>query len=120
MVGSIDTKFHSNSIPFSLPSNSSYRHIEQYIADTASGKHSPKGTDVNVFAEQLVGDVLKGRKGQVWRGNMASMTKWVSTWVPWGLLDGMVASGRGLDKLKGGRGSIEGGAKDGNTKAAPR
>lgn len=87
-------------MPSTLPSNSLYRNIQQFIKDTDSGKLSPPGTDVNVFAEQLVGDVLKGKKGQVWRGKMAKMTKWVSAWVPWGMLDGMVAKGRGLDRLQ--------------------
>jgi 1-acylglycerone phosphate reductase len=100
MVGSIDTRFHNNTPPSALPAHSLYRPIEQYIQNSAQGKNSPKGTDVNVFAEQLVKDVLRGKKGQIWRGNMASMTKWVSSWVPWGILDGMVAKGRGLDKLK--------------------
>ena len=54
---------------------------------------------MNVLAKQLVDDVLKGKKGQVWRGKMSSMTKWVSTCVPWRTLDGMVANGRGVDEL---------------------
>lgn len=101
MVGSIETKFHTNNIPLVLPDNSRYKRIEQYIQDTDSGKNSPKGTNATVFAEQLVKDVLQGKKGQLWRGNMASMTKWASQCIPWGSLDGMVASGRGVDKLKG-------------------
>lgn len=100
MVGSIETKFHTNNIVSTLPPNSLYRSVEQYIQDTASGKNAPKGTNATVFAENLVKDVLQGKKGKLWRGNMASMTKWASQCVPWGSLDGMVANGRGVDKLE--------------------
>ncbi|KAF7511585.1 hypothetical protein GJ744_004173 [Endocarpon pusillum] len=100
MVGSIETKFFTNNIPSTLPPNSLYKSIEHYIQDTDSGKNVPKGTNAAVFAEHLVKDVLQGKKGQLWRGNMASMTKWASQCIPWGSLDGMVASGRGVDKLK--------------------
>jgi len=102
MVGSISTKFHENNPPFHLPVESLYRPIEHAIVDSDSGKHSPEGPEgmnVNVFAEHLVADVLGGKTGQIWRGKMASMTRWVSTWVPWGLLDGMVTKGRGVDEL---------------------
>ena len=41
-------------------------------------------------------------------GKMADMTRWVSKWVPWGMLDSMVASGRGIDELrKAGNGGAE-------------
>ena len=99
MVGSVKSNFHTNNPSFHLPADSLYKPIEQQIADTDAGNHSPPGTNTAVFADQLVNDVLKGGKGQLWRGKMADMTRWVSKWVPWGLLDRMVASGRGIDEL---------------------
>ena len=75
MVGSVSTHFHDNNPSCELPANSLYKPVESYIADTDKGKLSPPGTDVCVFAQQLVKDILGGKKGQVWRGKMASMTK---------------------------------------------
>ncbi|MCJ1250991.1 hypothetical protein MMC30_008222 [Trapelia coarctata] len=100
MVGSVgNTNFHANSPEYRLPPSSIYQPIERFIADTDSGKLQPPDTELDAFAADLVRDILKGRKGQVWLGNLARMTKWVSTWVPWGMFDGMVAKGRGIDVL---------------------
>ncbi|ERF70514.1 hypothetical protein EPUS_07371 [Endocarpon pusillum Z07020] len=51
MVGCINTEFCAKDIPSILPSDSFYRSIERYIEDSAAGKPSPTGMDVNVFAE---------------------------------------------------------------------
>ena len=99
MVGSVESNFHANNPSFHLPADSLYKPIEQQIADTDAGKHSPPGTNTAAFADQLVKDVLRGGEGQLWRGKMANITRWVSKWVPWIILDKMVASGRGIDKL---------------------
>jgi len=98
-VGSVgNTNFQANTPAYHLPHSSVYQPIEKYIAEADSGKLNPPGTQLDVFATDLVQDILK-KKGQVWLGNLARMTKWVSTWVPWGMLDGMVAKGRGNDVL---------------------
>ena len=100
MVGSIsDTKFHANNAPYQLPPDSMYRSVEKYIANTDSGKLNPEGSNVDVFAEDLVKDILRGTRGQIWVGKLAGMCKFMSKWVPWRFLDGMAAHMRGIDVL---------------------
>ncbi|MCJ1384765.1 hypothetical protein MMC17_007883 [Xylographa soralifera] len=99
MIGVVDTNTYSNNSNLGLPAGSLYKPIEQQIADINAGKHSPKGTDVNTLAKNVVDDILKGKKGQLWRGKMASMTSWVSMLVPWGMFDGTVIAGTGIDDL---------------------
>ena len=99
MAGAVaGTNFHQNVPSLSIPESSPYKSIQQLIEE--SGKNDPKGTDQNAFAEQLVKDILNGKSGLLWRGQMASMTKWVSKWVPSKLLDGMLTSGRGTAELQ--------------------
>ena len=99
MAGAVaGTNFHQSVPSINLPSTSPYKPIEQQIVE--SGQNDPKGSDQTAFANQLVKDILKRKSGFVWRGQMASMTKWVSKWVPSKLLDGMLTSGRGTVALK--------------------
>ncbi|MCJ1430793.1 hypothetical protein MMC27_000143 [Xylographa pallens] len=81
MIGCVETNIYSNNSTFELPAGSLYKPIKQQIADTNARKHSPKGTDVNTLAKNVVDGILKGKKGQLWRGKMASMTSWVSMFV---------------------------------------
>ena len=107
MVGAVnDTNFFSRTAPYQLPPSSIYRPIENIIADADAGKLNPDGSNVDAFATELVKDILGGTRGQIWKGKMASMSKFVTTWVPWRLLDGMVGNGRGIDVLAG---SVQGG-----------
>ena len=99
MAGAVaGTNFHDNVPPLTIPASSPYKHIQRQIEQ--SGDNDPKGTDQDAFAEQLVKDILNGKTGLLWRGQMASMTKWVSKWVPTKLLDGMLTSGRGTAELQ--------------------
>ena len=101
MIGVVDTNIYSNNSTLKLPASSLYKPIEQQISDTNAAKHSLKGSDVNALARVVVDDILTGKKGQLWRGKMASMTSWASMLVPWRVFDGMVAAGTGLDDLPG-------------------
>ena len=99
MAGAVaGTNFHQNLPNLTLPAFSPYKPIEQQIRD--SGENDPKGTDQTAFAEQLVTDILKGKKGLLWRGQMASVTKWVSKFMPSKMLDGMLTNGRGTTLLQ--------------------
>ena len=99
MIGVVDTNIYLNNSAFKLPASSLYKPIEQQIADISAGKHSPKGMDANMLARNLVDDILAGKRGQLWRGKMASMASWVSMLLPWGIFDGMVAAGTGIGDL---------------------
>lgn len=82
MTGSIKTKFFDNVPAFQLASGSLYKPVESIVADAAAGRMNPKMTDVDVFAEQVAKDVLSGTNGPIWRGSMASASKFVASYVP--------------------------------------
>lgn len=100
MLGAVETNFHKNNAPFRLAKNSRYSPISQILADCDAGKLNPSGSKVDQVAERLVKDTLAGAKGRVYRANMSSTTKWVSSLLPSSSLDSMLAKDRGLDILK--------------------
>ena len=82
MAGTVGTNFQNNNVTASVAQESMYKAAGSKIADSAAGKLLPKAMDANVFAEQLVKDVLKGHSGLLWRGNHASVVKWMANWLP--------------------------------------
>lgn len=86
MTGYIDTKFFDNAPEFHLPPNSLYKPVESNIADAGPGKNKVKKMDVDVFAERVVKDILRGTSGPIWRGSMSSVCKFVASYVPTFLL----------------------------------
>ena len=99
MLGVVKSNLHTNSAEFSLPSGSMYKSVEQNIQDSDLGKDVPKAMEPEVFASRLVKDILRRKKGLIWRGNMAHMVKWTSSLLPSRVFDGLITDGRGLDKL---------------------
>ena len=76
-----------------------YKPVEQQIREANSGSNVPKGMDPTKFADQLVEDILNGKKGRIWRGNMAHVVKWASSYLPTGVFDGLISDGMGFDEL---------------------
>jgi len=99
MLGVVKSNLLANSHEFHLPSGSMYKLVEQQIREADSGKHVPKGMDPGKFADQLVKDILNGKKGRVWRGNVAHVVKWASSYLPTGIFDGLISDGMGFDEL---------------------
>ncbi|MCJ1243742.1 hypothetical protein MMC30_000939 [Trapelia coarctata] len=99
MLGVVKSNLLANSPDLHLPPGSMYKPVEQQIREADSGKHVPKGMDPNKFAVQLVKDILNGRKGRVWRGNVAHVVKWASSYLPTGVFDGLISDGMGFDEL---------------------
>ncbi|MCJ1382009.1 hypothetical protein MMC17_005121 [Xylographa soralifera] len=99
MLGVVKSNLHVNSAENSLPSESMYKSVEKNINDSDLGKDVPKAMEPEVFANRLVKDILHGRKGLVWRGNMAHVVKWTKALLPGKVFDRLITNGRGLDKL---------------------
>jgi len=99
MLGLVISNLVGNSPDIYLSSESMYKPVEQQVKNAHSGKHVPKGMDPNKFADQLVKDILNGQKGHVWRGNLAHVVKWASSYLPTGIFDGMISDGMGFDEL---------------------
>ncbi|MCJ1475065.1 hypothetical protein MMC13_003725 [Lambiella insularis] len=99
MLGVVESNLHTNSAGIHLPPGSMYKAVEQNIRDSDLGKDVPKAMDANKFADRLVKDILRKKKGRVWRGNLAHVVKWTSSLLPGGVFDGLISKGRGLDRL---------------------
>ena len=99
MLGVVKSNLITNSPDIHLPPESMYKPVEQQIREANSGSNVPKGMDPNKFADQLVEDILNGKKGRIWRGNMAHVVKWASSYLPTGVFDGLISDGMGFDEL---------------------
>ncbi|MCJ1285459.1 hypothetical protein MMC26_004799 [Xylographa opegraphella] len=99
MLGVVKSNLHVNSAEYSLPPDSMYKPVEKNINDSDLGKDVPKAMEAEVFANRLVKDILNGKKGLVWRGNMAHVVKWTKSLLPAGVFDGLITKGRGLDQM---------------------
>ncbi|KAI0199410.1 putative short-chain dehydrogenase/reductase [Astrocystis sublimbata] len=102
MIGSAETNIFTNSHPdhLQMPSNSYYEPIRQFLVDARRGKMQPNETPVDVIARQLVNDVLHGRESFLWRGVSSTSCKWLSSWLPGGMLDSLCNRTRGVQELR--------------------
>ena len=77
-----------------LPPSSRYLSIEMDVAARARGTHPVFGSmmQAEVFAERVVGDVLGGADGMIWRGKWAITLGWIVGLLPYFL----VVSGDGF------------------------
>ncbi|KOC12387.1 oxidoreductase, short-chain dehydrogenase/reductase family [Aspergillus flavus AF70] len=85
VTGAVATNVMSHS-NMNLPENSLYQKAlpeiqTRGVGDEVSNKSTPAD-----FAREVVKDVLGGAAGPVWRGSMASMVKFISRYMPTGIL----------------------------------
>src|SRR5215469_16009290 len=87
MVGMVRSRFHDNLPPVVLPEDSFYKPVENWIlATTRVGEEMVKyQMPIDQFAEELVGDILAGKTGHIYKGGMSSTLrffKWLMpTWI---------------------------------------
>jgi short-subunit dehydrogenase len=87
MVGMVRTRFQDNLPPVVLPEDSFYKPVENSIRATTKveedmAKHQ---MPVDQFAKELVGDILAGKTGHIYKGGMSftlRLFKWLMpTWI---------------------------------------
>ena len=81
-TGAVNTNILSTGVDFKLPPTSKYKSIEKEIAARARGEDGTPRMEPSVYANKVVGDVLGGANGQIWRGGFASIVRFTSTWFP--------------------------------------
>ena len=81
-TGAVRTNGLANGVNFKLPLTSRYKSIEKEIAARARGEDGTPRMEPSVYAAKVVGDVLRGCRGQVWRGSYASVVRWVLSRLP--------------------------------------
>ncbi|MCJ1381252.1 hypothetical protein MMC17_004361 [Xylographa soralifera] len=99
VAGVIATNFSANMPDFKLPSDSLYLPVKKEINAVAGDKLPTTAMDVDVFAEKLVGDVLGGANGLVYRGKLATLSWFILKFLPVWVTDYILSRDKGLDKL---------------------
>ncbi|KAK3293831.1 uncharacterized protein B0H64DRAFT_342907 [Chaetomium fimeti] len=100
MCGSVDTPiFNRPGGQMNLPKTSHYYDVQE-TATKERTSHQGESMSTDVFCEQIIGDILGGAKGQVWRGTFAGLVRFASTWFPQGRIDRNSNKGKGLEHVK--------------------
>ena len=79
ITGVVGTNIMTNVSLVTLPPTSQYRPVEKNIAARARGVDVKKQMKKEDFAEKVVGDVLGGANGKIWRGELSSTIRCVPT-----------------------------------------
>ncbi|KAI0469718.1 hypothetical protein GGR56DRAFT_662043 [Xylariaceae sp. FL0804] len=99
MVGEVDTQFYNRKNSFSLKPESRYKSIEGIIWKQSTGALQVNNETADVVAGKLVGDVVGGRRGKVWRGGVAGTARYASWLLPTSIFEWLLHRGRGLTEL---------------------
>ena len=81
-TGAVRTNTLAAGVDFALPAGSRYKDVEKEIGARARGEDGVTRMAPGVFAEKVVGDVVGGVNGTVWRGGLASVVRFVAGWLP--------------------------------------
>ena len=83
VTGVVKTNIMTNSAEAHLPSGSAYASVEKKVIARSRGDDLQETrTPSDKFAEKVVGDVLGGAHGFIWRGQYASTIRLLKTWLP--------------------------------------
>ncbi|KAF2786109.1 putative short-chain dehydrogenase/reductase [Melanomma pulvis-pyrius CBS 109.77] len=101
MAGMVQSVWYSNSVPpFVLPEDSYYRPVVDAINDGLQGADNKKnGMDVDIFAENVVKQVVRGQRGRIWAGALSGLVKWTTAWMPGWVLEKICWDRGNLGKL---------------------
>ncbi|KAK3692078.1 oxidoreductase [Podospora appendiculata] len=101
ITGAVETKLFANAPEHHLPVGSLYAVAEKEIASRATGTDVGAQTmSREAYARSLVGDVLHGATGKVYRGKMATLVRLVTSLFPTWVIDILSISNTGLDRIK--------------------
>ncbi|KAI3394643.1 hypothetical protein diail_2453 [Diaporthe ilicicola] len=99
MLGQVSTQMYANTPAFHLPEGSPYEKIAGTIASQSRGELNLNNEPAEVAARNLVSDVTRGRRGQIWRGGLAR-TVYLTLWLfPTRLFEWIVHLKRGVYDL---------------------
>jgi len=87
ITGSVGTNLFANAPEHHLPEGSRYAPAEKEVAARATGNDvGAQNMPVDDYARSVVGDVLGGSTGRIFRGKMATMVRVVTTVFPTSLI----------------------------------
>jgi 1-acylglycerone phosphate reductase len=82
ITGTIKTNLNQNSTKMTLPAHSIYEPVEEHLDKMRQGLAHPNGTDPSDYAQQVVGDILRGVTGNIWRGANTTLTRYLTPTLP--------------------------------------
>ena len=82
VTGCVQADIYKKAGEFQLPPKSIYSRIVSTLAEVAEGKLDPEMMPAEIYASKVVADVLKDRTGLVYRGNMATVVRFLSCLPP--------------------------------------
>ncbi|KAL3477738.1 hypothetical protein BJX99DRAFT_245960 [Aspergillus californicus] len=100
ITGNVRTQWFSNNPKFELPEDSYFSSIAERIGVYARGEQGHPQMEPGVYAKKVVGDVLGGAEGTIWRGAQSTIVKVAMAIVPTWLMSTLAAKGTGLDILE--------------------
>ncbi|KAK9320927.1 hypothetical protein V1517DRAFT_340297 [Lipomyces orientalis] len=97
VTGTVHSNFFVNGPQHKLPPTSRYVSVEKSIVARAQGRDIQSGMNAAKYADRVVDDVLRGENGKIWRGKLASIVRYASTYLPTFVLDWLLLQQTGLD-----------------------
>jgi short-subunit dehydrogenase len=82
ITGSVESNINATGSGFEPPPNSRYAGIEAAISNKAHGKDIPRQMKSQDYAEKVVGDILGGASGKIWRGGSSTLIRYSSPILP--------------------------------------
>lgn len=82
ITGSIKSNIFANQEDFRLPPDSIYLLIESTLSKKAEGTGNPESMATDIYANQVVLDILGGTYGTIYRGNLVNIARFLSSLVP--------------------------------------
>ncbi|KAM7214063.1 oxidoreductase [Rhypophila decipiens] len=100
ITGAVGTNLFANAPEHHLPEGSKYAPAEKEVAARATGTDfGDRVMAPDDYARSVVGDVLGGSIGKIFRGKMATMVRIVTTWFPTLLIDMLTRQNTGLERI---------------------
>ncbi|KAH8879009.1 NAD(P)-binding protein [Thozetella sp. PMI_491] len=95
IAGAVATNMAANVPHFEVREGLFYKASEKEIARQAAGEMSHGGMDISLFADKVVGDVVRGATGRVFRGKMATFVWVLTSFFPQFLQDKFIKTAQG-------------------------
>ncbi|OCL12932.1 hypothetical protein AOQ84DRAFT_360221 [Glonium stellatum] len=100
MTGMVQTNWYHNVPHFALPPDSLYLPVVNHIQASANGyENAKRGTSADVYAENVVKQLLGGADGKIWHGALSTLV-WAVSFLPDSVMDYIMMDKSGLKGLK--------------------
>jgi 1-acylglycerone phosphate reductase len=86
VIGGVQTEFVSNEVGLGVLESSHYKSIESYVFKQTSQEGGFTFESLETFVDHLIGDIVRGATGPVYRGYRAQTARLLAYHVPTSIL----------------------------------